>query len=399
MADTLVEGNAHGTVDETSALWGPYWSDESTGVIVYLDLLGGDISFRRTGDKGASWSKTEISSGQVVSVSCWFDKETPGNDGTLLHIAWMDFTNAKVHYRTLDVADGALGTQRTVDDTVTITLSGNQNRLALTQTVSGQIILAFSTQTEIECYKSSDNFATAGTAIADVFETATDEDWCLLFPADTGDDNDACALFWDKIVNEISLKMWDNSAGTWSETIISSMAVDFTHINMDGSVRHSDKHLLFAAHSNDDDAGDDLRTWDLTVDSIGSPTVTAKTNVFTDQAESAQVSVFINQQTNDVYLAYLKGNPTWQATVDVVFHKSVDGMANWGSEQAYSEAAPDDFRAVASGRTVGDAGGRYQPAFFDDDDSDIFVNETNDIEIAVAAAGEVDRRRIMAQVV
>ena len=179
--------------------------------------------------------------------------------------------------------------------------------------------------------------------------------------------------------------MWDDSAGTWTETSISgSMTADSVHVNMDGSVRHSDNHILMAVHSNDDNAGDDLLTWDLTVDSIASPTVTAKTNVFTNQSESAQVSVHINQQNNDVRIAHLKGG-TWQSTVDVVFHISTDGMGTWGSEQAYSEAAADDLRLCPAGRTVGDAGGRYQPAFYDDDGSDIFVNEVNDIEIAAVA--------------
>ncbi len=176
--------------------------------------------------------------------------------------------------------------------------------------------------------------------------------------------------------------MYDDSGDSWTETSIAgSMVDDASHINMDGAVRHSDSHVLLAAHSNDDSTTDDLRTWDLTVDSIASPTVTAKANVVTDQAESGQAAVFINQQADDVYVAYLKGGQ-WNVTVDVVYHISTDDMDSWGAEQAYSEQAADDVRRVQAGRVVGDDGGRYQPAFYDDDDTDIFVNEVNDIEIA-----------------
>lgn len=387
MADTLVETAVQSSLDQRTALWGPYWSDESTGIVVFVDD-GVDLSFARTTDGGANWSTTEIDVGTVQAVACWYDKETPGDVGTLVHMTWIDFATNDVYYRTLDVADGSLGTQRTVDGTMTAGSLG-QNRIAITKTVSGNIIVAFVTASEIECYKSTDNFATAGTDIADVFEVAGQYDWCLLFPAATADDNDACALFWDASANELSVKMWDDSAGTWTETSISgSMSDDILHINMDGAVRHSDSHVLVAAHSNDDDAGDDLMTWDLTVDSIAAPTVTARTNIFTDQGESAQVSVFINQQNDDVYVAYLKGG-TWTATVDVVFHISDDGMGTWGAEQAYSESAPDDFRLVHAGRTVGDDGGRYQPSFYDADEVDIYINETNDIEIVAAAPAVV----------
>lgn len=386
MADTIVEIDVLGTSDVVVGLWGPYWSDVSTAVIVFFDGAE-DISFARTTDKGENWSTTEIQIGQGRHLAVWYDKETPGDTGTLVHVAWIEDQPNSARYVTIDVADGSVGTVRVVDATITPNSQGQLNRIAITKAVNGTLIVAFSTQTEIKCYKSTDNFATAPTAIADVYETATEEDWVLLFPANV-DAGDVCAMFWDRSADEISLKMYDDSANTWTEfaTRIAATAVDDAiHMNMDGAVRHSDSHVLVSWHSDDDTAGDDLQTADLTVDSIASPTVTAKTNVVTNKAESAQVSVFINQQNDDVYIAYLKGG-TWEATVDVVFHISTDGMGSWGGEQSYSESAADDFRLVQAGRTVGDAGGRYQPSFFDDDQTEIAINETNDIEIAAAGA-------------
>ncbi len=387
MADTLVEALAFDNTDQANALWGPYYIDVDTAVIVFMDE-GDDISFARTTDKGASWATTEIGSGLAKQLACWFDRETPGDTGTLIHVTWLQATGTdRADYRTIDISDGSLGTQRTVDTGLTVSASVFNNRIAITKTVNGNIIVALSTPTEVECWKSADNFATAPTAIADVFETGTEMDWVLLFPADV-DAGDAAALFWDRSADELTLKMYDDSADTWTETTIlaGTAAVDDTaHINMNGSVRHSDKKVLIAFHNNDDDGGDDLLTFELAVNSIASPTVTAKTNIFTNQGESAQVSVHINQQNDDVRVAYLKGG-TWAATVDVVFHLSENGMGSWGSEQAYSESAADDFRVVSDGRTTGDDGGRYQPAFYDDDETEIFINEVNDTEIAAAAA-------------
>ena len=168
-------------------------------------------------------------------------------------------------------------------------------------------------------------------------------------------------------------------------------------MNMDASVRHSDKVIILAAHSNDDTSGDDLLTWAITVNRIPveSGDIAIKANVFTDQAESAQVSVFINQQNNDVYIAYLKGG-TWVSAVDAVFHLSDDDLATWEAEQEYSELSPsDDLRMVTAGRTVGDAGGRYQPVFNNDDFEDIFVNLVNDVEISALSAGATRRTGLL----
>lgn len=391
MADTTVETAVSNATDERDSLWGPYWSDVNKGVIVFIDD-GLDIHFTRTTDGGANWTDTEIESGFVGPLACWYDKETPGDTGTLVHVAWVDATANDAYYITIDVSDGSQGTKRTIDSTLTVETSGILNRTAITKTVGGNLLVAVSTQTEIECYRSTDS-GVNWTDRADVFETATEADWCLLFPADTADSQDAAAIFWDRSANEISIKMYDDSANTWTETSIAGSMVDNnTHKNMDASVRHSDKHVLLAAHSDDDTTTDDLMTWDLTVDSIASPTVTAKTDVVTDIAESAQVGMVINQQNDDIYVAYLKGG-VWLATVDCVYHKSTDDMGTWGTEQVYSEAAADDLRIIHGGRTVGDDGGKIQFSFYNDDLADIFVNLVNDIEIAaVSVVGGILKR-------
>ena len=390
MADTsVVATTVVGTLDNRDGLWGPYWSDVNTGVIIFLDDFA-DLNFARTTDKGANWSVTEIQAGNVMVVAAWYDKETPSDSGTLVHIAWLDTTDADgsedARYVTVDVSDASVGTIRTIDGGLNVSLS--RDRISITKAVNGNLLVAFDTDTEIECYRSTDSGAN-WTDRADVFEAADVVDWVLLFPADVAA-GDCCALFWDGSANEISLKMYDDDdgeSGSWTETSISgSMVEDGSHRNMDGVVRHSDKHVLMAAHSNDDFAGDDILTWDLTVNSIASPTVTVKTNVITDQGEAAQTAVHINQQNNDVRVAYLKGG-TWEATVDAVYHLSTDNMGTWASESAYSEAAADDIRIISAGRSVGNDGGRYQPAFYNDDNIEILVNEVNDVEIAAAVAG------------
>lgn len=390
MADTTVEALVTNTFDNFG-LYGPYYIDVSVAIIVFVDD-GLDLSFARTTDKGATWATTQIVAGQVGSLSCWFDQSTPGDSGNLIHVAWLDEAAGDALYVTIDVSSGSIGTIRTIDPTITVHSPADFNRLAITKAVGGNLIVAFSTQTEIETYRSVD----AGVnwvARADFFETAAQEDWVHLFPANTGDSQDVMAVFWDRSANEVSIKMYDDSGNSITETsMLSSMTDDPSHTAFAGVIRHSDKHVLIALHSNDDSTGDDLLTVDITPNSIASPSFTSKTNIFTDQAESAQVGFFINQQNDDVYVGYLKGG-TWSSTVNLVFHKSTDGMGTWGAEQAYSEATADDLRLLNGGHSIGDGGGRMQWSFYNDDISEIYINEVNDIEIAAAVGGGADVRR------
>lgn len=392
---TLVESAVDSQLESVQGHWGPYWSDESIAVIIFSDD-GEDLSFVRTTDKGATWATTQVEVGSVEEIAAWWDKETPGDTGTLVHVAWKDNVAQDWYYITIDVSDASQGTKRTVDATVDSFL-GFSNHSSISKAVNGNLMIVFSTGTEIECYRSDDDGVTWDTR-ADVYETANEEDWVLLFPADV-DAGDFAAVFWDRSADEITIKMYDESANTWTEfgtpVIATANAVDsIAYRNMDGAVRHSDNHVLFAVHSNHDDAGDDLLTFDLTVDSITVPSITAKANIFTNQGESAQVAMFINQQNDDIYVAYLKGG-TWEAAVDVVFHISTDGMASWGTEQAYSgTTGTHDFTLVHAGRSMGNAGGRYQPGFYEDHEIDIWINEVNDIEFAaVVAAGGIPAKR------
>jgi len=375
MADTLVETDITSSLDQ-KGLFGPYWINTQEAIIVFIEGAN-DLHFSRTIDGGENWSTTEIVAGDVSVVACWFDQETPGDTGTEVHIAWIDGTALSTFYVNVDISDGSQGTIRTVDSSITTI---NVPKIAITKTVGGNLLLAYETQTEIECYRSVDD-GVNWIDRADVFETANVPDYALLFPAATADDNDACAIYWDVSANEISIKMYDDSENSWTETSISGSMTDTAwYFNMDGAVRHSDSHILFAAHSNPVTVSDDLMTWDLTVDSITDPTITAKTNVFTDKTQTSQVAIIINQQNDDVYISYL-GETDWLAEEDVVFYKSDDGMGSWGDEQAYSETT-DDYRLVHGGRTIGDDGGRIQWSFYDDDEVDIYVNLVNDIEIA-----------------
>ncbi len=169
-------------------------------------------------------------------------------------------------------------------------------------------------------------------------------------------------------------------------------------MHFDGAIRRSDSHLLMAFHTAADASTDSIKTYDLSVSSIATPTISSAGDVVANQTESGGVSVFIDQNTDDVYVAYGKGNPTWNFTIDVVYHKSSDGMSNWSAENAYSETGADDVRVMPAGRTGTTAGGWYQPAFYNDDLFDIFVNLVNDVEIVIVSAASSFRNEFLSPI-
>ncbi len=360
MVDILVEDVIAPALNTGPNLWGPYWSDNNTGIIVYADF-NNDVVYARTTDGGLTWAEVTLEANSWTIISCWYDKETNGNTGTLVHVAWIDDGPDDLKYVAIDVAAGSVGTIRIVDNAITVDINRSLQRLSVTKTRGGNILIAFSTQTEIGMYRSV-NDGVNWTARADVYETATEEDWVLLFPGAGADNQDAAAVFWDRSADEITLKIYDDSADSWAEfgTLIAATAVDSeVYLWMDGAVRHSDDHVLLGWHSSGDTAGDDLQTAELTVGD--SPAVTAKTNVFTNQEESGQVAILIDQLTDAVYLAHIKGGTWLSSTSAVVFHVSTDGMLNWGSEEEYSETTRS-YAQISSGHSVGSAGGHFQPA-------------------------------------
>ena len=387
MADLETAADIDRNTDQGQMLWGPYFSGPDTCVDVWHDD-GDDIVYNRSTnatDASPSWAKTEITAGTARQIACFYDKQIPGNAGTLIHIVWMDEVDGSVYYRTLDVATDTLGTQRTVASGITVAAQIYFSRCCIAVAVNGNIGIGYETQDEIDFLISDDSGATWTSQTSNPYESDGQEDWALGFPADV-DAGDMAFLFWDRSANEISVKMYDESADSISETsILTSMADTTSFIQMAAQVLHSDKKVYGVAHTIFDDSTDDLVSFVVTPDSISSPTiVTSTAAIFTNQAESVQCAMAINQQNDDVYVFYLKGG-TYGSSMDVVYHKSTDKMVSWGSEQAYSEQTADNFKNLSASASVDDDGGQIMASFYEEGAGKLFVNHPNSIDIAAAA--------------
>ena len=382
---------------------GPVWTDNNIGYVVLKDSFN-DMAYRKTADGGATWGDdVDIEgggNGNVRAFDIWFDKWTPGDSGTLIHIWWHDAVTNDIEYRTLDTSDDSLGTLRLVFDGATFNTGQDRDNRLLSgaKAVGGNLYVQFWGDVDGErgFYRSVDAGVnwTSRTDGADGNEP--DEVLCLP-DDDSADNEDIVMIYWDRSADELSIKKYDDSGNSWGETSISTGMVDSVGSKqMSAVVRHSDGHIIVAAWS-DIDVGDgtaDLRVWDI---ALATPTVTSKADVVQNSDDCVGVALHIDQNNDDLYCAYLgdeDGSETWQATLTAFTKKitAADFAADnaWGSQTAYQEGAADDSRYISAGHsTPGGAAGRFEPVWFNDDISDLYVNKVNSVELG--AAGGTDR--------
>jgi len=384
MADITIEAATNLDLGYRTVRLGPVWVDVDTAYVFYTNAAYVMV-YRKTTNGGVSWGAAVVVGGHVGATdfsSIWFDKWTPGDVGTKIHIAYGDENVDNVLYRNLDTATDTLSAEVIIFDGVSL-LDGNWSAslLDITKARGGNLYCGFWLDNAAEngFYRSTDGGATwaARTTMADGVQV----DLILLEPGDEADTNDIWCIYWDQSTYEISLKVYDNSANSWAETaIVGDMIGSTAYYQMSASTRASDNHVILAAWNRLNQAQADLKVWNIG----GTGSIVAKANVLTNTAEAAQCAVFINQQTDDIYVAYLKGTD-WTTLVGAFYKKSADGGANWGAETPLSADVEDDQRGIWAGHSVGDDGGYFMPAWFNDDLDDLLTNIAN--AVAIAAAG------------
>lgn len=392
MADVSIYGLIQSQTELRQGCWGIYWADASNGVAIAMDN-GADLQSLYTDDGGATWSATEVVAGNVKRLTCFYDKELPTDTGTTVHVAWLDVDAGAGYYVAVDAADGTVGTVRTFDGALTVVATDTLNRLTICKNRAGNLVIVGSTQVDEFAYKSSDQFATSPTSIAEPIEAANQEDWVMLHAANTGDGNDVALFFHDRSSNAISVKMYDDSANTWTETAIAGGVADtIQYRGFDCVMRHSDGKIIIVAHNNPAASSNDLVAYEINPNSIASPGVTSLTNVFTNAA-NILVGLMINQQNGYLY-AGVAVSGTWLTTMSVQYYLSTDGGSTWGSAQTYSDT-DRDYRGLSGGRSVGDAGGNIMFVMYDEDNTELYTNTANAVAISAAVAGGPRRGRMV----
>ena len=396
MADVVVDLLGYGNLYHAALRGGVFWTSPLIGYAVYINAYQ-DLKYQKTTDGGATWDgAVNIKSGTLQSSDSWADWQVAGDAGTKIHIVYVDTATNDVRYVYVDTSDDSIGGDDQIEacqgsGTMYASPKRDYTYVSITKTRGGNIAVALRYRDSLGAwfysfYTSPD--AAAWTSEASPWEAASD--YILLFPGNETDNQDLWATFWDRSANEISIKTYDDSGDSWSEQLISANMFADEYVQMDGQIRLSDGHLIFAAWSQFDNAASDLMTWDIN----GATSITAKTNVITDTVEYFLVSVLINQINDDVYVAYVGGTAA-ESLVSVVYKKSVDGGANWGIETAMQADAEDDEKWISSGAMKADWGGKFQPYWLNADWNRMYTNTDNGVSIAAEAEIRIPRHGVV----
>jgi hypothetical protein len=214
-------------------------------------------------------------------------------------------------------------------------------------------------------------------------------------PGNESDNQDIYMVFGDQSADEVSVKHYDDSANTWPTELSIATSVTIGWVGyfvqqVAVSIRHSDNHLIIAAATAVDNAAADLIVYDVTDIS----TKTAKTNIITNQDDWSGPTVLIDQNTDDIYVAWLgkgDGTGTFGTSIDIYYAVSTDGGSTWGTATKYNTTA-GDYRWIAAGvSTPGAAAGRFAPTFWSNATDDLFINSGN--SVSISGGGGVTTRR------
>jgi len=359
---------------------GPFWTSEKTGYLIFKDNTS-HLRYKKTTDGGATWDLKTIYNDTIKIVDCWADWQTPADNGTNIHIAFIRaHAPSRISYVCLNTNGDTLDVESTVFIPITLgaTVTWAYNLISITKSEGGNLCIAVHWydafgDDQYGFYTSPD-----GVTWTSKVHPFADTDLALLFSGNETDSNDIWCVYWDVTAHQISLKTYDNDGNSWSSQLIAANMEDTgLYLQMDGQIRLSDAHLILAAVNKFNDATTDIMVWDIN----GAGSITAKTNVITNEANTFAVSVFIDHNTDDIYITYFSGTSA-ESQVKCFYQKSTDGGATWGGEQAMQVDAEDDERWVSAGCIKPDWGGFFMPVWYNDDLGDLFCNTDNAIAFA-----------------
>ena len=359
------------------------WKDNSTGYVFYINS---DESFvyRNSTDAGSTWAGNRtISTATIESIAVWYDKWTSEASGDLVHLVYIDSDTDDIIYRNFDISNFALSSEVTVFNGATASTGTlwSAGYVTITKSRYGDIYVGGSIDgdTEEGFWRSIDG-GSSFSSKSDYNENSLG-DRTQFLPGNEINDSDIWAVFFDNSDNDLTLKVYNTTANAWTETGTIDADADLAtnEFGFDSTFKHSNNHS-FVTYMNDEGVSSaDLEFWELENSSL----FTAKTDVVTNNAQASVVGILLDQNNNNIYVSYVDENNA----ADVYYKNSSDNGTTWSSAILYDDHT-DDINLVIVGTSVGTAGGRFQPIFYNDDLFDLYTNHSGGIDIPSAAGAD-----------
>jgi hypothetical protein len=329
--------------------------DDQTGYKFFRDW-GGYCVYRKTSNGGTSWSATTTVDAQTdcIGITVWYDRWTPGDTGTNIHIVTMDTSVDDLFYNRLDTNGDTLlmGTgprdmsTNSGNSLATLAEGVSGNRHSVTKGTDGTIYTTVADGTDsyiVEC-SASCNLATGWTETGATTTLDLANDYSLLAPLPGGD---IMLVNRDVSLEDIRYRIWNNT--TWSAwTAIDANATDNTtyYVGMAlavSSTTPGNLYLAYIARNAALGTDDQVRganynggVWATTTD-ILTTTTRGLTNV----------AVALDAANDDVYVAYTGRTTAATANTGNVYWKmATSSMKNWSTEVGPINTGAADYYGV-----------------------------------------------------
>lgn len=333
---TKIGAGLNANINGAGTLYGTVEMPSGKIYAFFINSINSDPSYCYSVNYGKTWSSPVVFKAcTCTNMAVWYDRWS-GIDADLVHVVYTDSGTDDTFYRTLNLADDTLGTERTVFAGAT---AANGGALSVTRARGGNVMVAtcIDAGAEYDTRKTSDLGENWTSTTTDAFEGAT-QDQIILLPGWNLDNQDVMAIFWDADADEISVKRYDDSADTWTETSIATGMVDqpanttTLFPNFSAVVDLNNSRNILVAWTAPDAANADLLCW-----WINDTTITAKTDVVTNSSDDQGLCA-LSILGNDLYAFYVgssDGTQIYYYGVDIFYKKSTDYGATWSNETLF----------------------------------------------------------------
>ena len=305
--------------------------------------------YSKTTDGGATWGARVRVDSQTdcVAVSVWYDQWTPGDTGTIIHIATFDTGNDEIFYNNLDTSTDTLLVSTSISTMpgVATTYAAGTNVVSITKGTDGTVYINIddSNGTHIRRCSSGCNVS-GGWSATGTPPQGNANSWSLLMPLSGG----SIILINRSTTNVLRSSTWNGSTWSGFNTIDATAVGNTTYdVGMAATVDISsgDVYLVYAADHNEFVTADhDIRT---ALYSGGSWSAT--TNVFTNIAGRGLLQVAVGRDLNngDIYTAYsIQDTLGTAASARVYSRRSTDNMNTWDAEAGPHSATAGDMYGI-----------------------------------------------------
>lgn len=314
----------------------------------YMDRQS-DLNWIKSTDGGYTWTiPTVVVAGTVLAIATWYDRWS-GRSTDKIRIAYTDSVSANINYRDMDTASSdTLSSEITVFDGASTATGG---ALTICTGRNGHIRIAGSIDAGAEdgAWSSADDGATWGDTIADPSEAATQDQYYLL-PGWNADTADMMLVFVDASANGISVKRYDDSADTWTETAIIADAsftdqvatTAFPHVAVVCDTVNS--RNIVACWNAIDALNADLRVFIINDSAINETSANCVLNSTDDQgfcAIAIDTDVSSSLKWYVFYGGKSDGSETFSTALKVYYKTTTDDGATWSAETALTLGTRD----------------------------------------------------------